>query len=78
MSKYRIYKKHFIEDLNHLANYDLQKLTWFPNDKGLSSDFLDDWCAVFEMSHLEDALYDDVIVFSREADQALARANRIL
>ncbi len=76
MSDYTIYKKNVIEALRYLSSKELQLVTWFPNDQGLSSSFKDDVEDVFDDFFLERALYDNgVIVFDTNSDKALRELN---
>lgn len=78
MSKYKVFRNHIIQSLHELSDYNFQRIAWFPNDQGLSSDFADDVCAVFEVSNLEGAIYDKgTVVFSKAADQALRELNAL-
>lgn len=75
MSGYKIYKKNIVEELECLSSYDFQKVAWFDNDKGLSYSFNDNVNDLFDDFYLEKALYDNVIVFGKDADQALRELN---
>ena len=79
MSKYRIYKKNVIEVLEYLSSYDFQKIAWFENDQGLMYSFNENVSDLFDDFYLEKALYDEgVIVFSKDADQALRDLNDVV
>ncbi len=72
---YDMYKNNTVEALEDLASYDRQKLTWFDNDQGLSSSFLDDVEWVFDF-YILDMLYDgNAVVFNKNADNVLRELN---
>ncbi len=56
MSEYRIYKKNVVEALEYLSIYELQKLSWFPNNQGLMYCFNENVSDVFDDFYLEKAL----------------------
>lgn len=71
MSKYRVYKTNVIEVLGYFSDREFQSIAWFENDKGLCYSFIDNANDLFDDCNLKEALYDNVIVFSKAADQAL-------
>lgn len=75
MKKYTIYKKNVMDVLAKLADYEFQRVAWFANNQGLSYSFNENVNDLFEDFHLEQALYDNVVVFSAAADQALRDLN---
>lgn len=72
MSKYISYKNNVVDALEALADKELQKVLWFPNDKGLMYSYTDSISDLFDDCSLEEAIYDHgVILYSKLADEAL-------
>jgi len=73
-----VYKKNITEGLKDLASKSFQQIAWFENDQGLCSSYSDDVCAVFEGTGLQEALRNNEIVFSKEADAALNQLDEMV
>jgi hypothetical protein len=66
-----VYVGNFIECLEDLENFDLQKVAWFDNDQGLSYSFDENVEDLFFGTCFNAALEDGEIVFNKKTDQAL-------
>ncbi|MFW0777117.1 MAG: hypothetical protein ACN2B6_05300 [Rickettsiales bacterium] len=71
MSSYTIYKENIIEELEALSSYEFQRIAWFENDQGISYLYNEIVSDLFDDFHLDEALDDQVIIFSNQADNAL-------